>query len=607
MTAEQFSRQLREFQGRWAAGGPQMPLDEAYEALGTTMEELTVAEEELRQQYDELLRTRLALEEEHQRYRDLFELAPDIYLVSDLAGVILEANDAACAALNIHNRFLVGKPLTMFVPEEGRSAFRSELGRLKSEAGAHRLRLRLRLRPRRGEAFRADASVAVVTDWRGEATGLRWLIRDVSALEQAEEGLRELNATLERRVLERTEQLEAELREKERLLIGAHAVASGSEAMGQGFLALIHEVDAIIWKANATTGRFTFVSRQAETLLGYPTALWLDDPGFWTARIHPDDREYATAQRRRSLAEGRDQEIEYRLVAVDGRAIWFREGVRVVESSNGQPRELRGLMVNISRRKKVERQLFTAKGELTGQLQDMTYLHELTARLLSARGTQALMEEIVGAAATILGAERVMLWLRDPARDEFSAVTNLGLDAFLAHVGRVPIDSGACGLAAREGRSVVIEDMATDPIVASYRQAALNDGLRALLAVPLRTRDGVRGVVSIVFAEPHRPPARQIRMVELYAGLAAEVLDHARHLDEGQDASPPPGGPSAGLPPDLHDPLSILHDALSAARRHDFAALSRARDAIHRHLEPLTRLVESLIESTRPPTPGVDG
>jgi PAS domain-containing protein len=48
-------------------------------------------------------------------YQDLFELAPDIYLVTDLAGVIREANAAAAALLNIRPQFLAGKPLRSVV------------------------------------------------------------------------------------------------------------------------------------------------------------------------------------------------------------------------------------------------------------------------------------------------------------------------------------------------------------------------------------------------------------------------------------------------------------------------------------------------------------
>src|SRR5918996_1822804 len=70
------------------------------EQLQNALEELRVAEEELHQQYDELLSTQAELAAEHQRYLDLFELAPCGYLVTDQTGVIRKANQTAVALLN---------------------------------------------------------------------------------------------------------------------------------------------------------------------------------------------------------------------------------------------------------------------------------------------------------------------------------------------------------------------------------------------------------------------------------------------------------------------------------------------------------------------------
>jgi len=61
------------------------------------------------------LAAREALETERQRYRDLFEFAPDGYLVTDADGTIQEANQAAALLLGVRQDFLGGKPLVVFV------------------------------------------------------------------------------------------------------------------------------------------------------------------------------------------------------------------------------------------------------------------------------------------------------------------------------------------------------------------------------------------------------------------------------------------------------------------------------------------------------------
>src|SRR4029077_138880 len=53
---------------------------------------------------------------------------------------------------------------------------------------------------------------------------------------------------------------------------------------------------------------------------------------------------------------GQDQSLEYRVSAPDGRTIWIRDMVHVVRSAQG-PRQLRGLMIDITERKRAEQAL----------------------------------------------------------------------------------------------------------------------------------------------------------------------------------------------------------------------------------------------------------
>lgn len=162
-------------------------LVQAFEELRTALEELRVAEEELRQQNEQLAIARQQVEVERLRYEELFEFAPDGYLVTDTNGKILEANRAAATVLNIPKNFLIGKVLTNFIPEEERRAFRSQLIRLHE---IERMQdWEIRLQPRRGDIFDASLNVTTITDKQGKPLGWRWLVRDITARKQAEEKL----------------------------------------------------------------------------------------------------------------------------------------------------------------------------------------------------------------------------------------------------------------------------------------------------------------------------------------------------------------------------------------------------------------------------------
>src|SRR5207249_3657221 len=158
----------------------------------------------------------VALEEERFHYADLFEFAPDGYLVTDRFGTIREANTAASNLLRAPTEFLVGKPLIVFVDEPLRSGFRSRL--LQLDGAMERAEWDVRLRPRvhQGTAFDATVTAAVTRDREGSPSGVRWLIRDVTARKRGEEQIRSTNVLLEHRIAERTVELEKTVDELQR-------------------------------------------------------------------------------------------------------------------------------------------------------------------------------------------------------------------------------------------------------------------------------------------------------------------------------------------------------------------------------------------------------
>ena len=76
-------------------------LSEVFQDLQITLEELQVADEELRQQNEELAMARQIAEVERQRYQELFDFAPDAYLVTDTALIVQAANHAAATLLAV--------------------------------------------------------------------------------------------------------------------------------------------------------------------------------------------------------------------------------------------------------------------------------------------------------------------------------------------------------------------------------------------------------------------------------------------------------------------------------------------------------------------------
>ena len=162
---------------------------EAVEELSVNLEEFQVASEELRQQNEELAMARHHAETERQRYLELFDFAPEGYVVTDLDGTIQEANRAASSLFSVSQDFLPGKPLIVFVPEEHLMAFRTQLARFPA---LERLEdWEIPLRPRDGKPFPAAMTITTVPGSGGKPPSLRWMIHDISERKRIDEERRQ--------------------------------------------------------------------------------------------------------------------------------------------------------------------------------------------------------------------------------------------------------------------------------------------------------------------------------------------------------------------------------------------------------------------------------
>jgi PAS domain S-box-containing protein len=178
-----------------------------------------------------------------------------------------------------------------------------------------------------------------------------------------------------------------------------------AEAAEKRFEYLVNSVNGIVWEADATCLRFLFVSRQAERVLGYPVKRWLSEPTFWQDHLHPEDRGWAVQFFLNATFEKGSHDIQYRMLAADGRVVWLRDVVSVVVENDRAVR-LMGVMVDITRRKRTEEALRQAEADLAHATR-VTTLGELTASL-----AHEIKQPI---SAAITDANTCMRWLtREP-------------------------------------------------------------------------------------------------------------------------------------------------------------------------------------------------
>lgn len=112
-------------------------------------------------------------------------------------------------------------------------------------------------------------------------------------------------------------------------------------------------VKAILWRAHPDTLEFTSVSEEAEEILGYWTERWKHETCFWRKHTHPDDWEMLRRHCSQVLNDGESRRFDFRMLAADGRELWFHLSVHTNRLPWGAT-ELSGVMVDITDRKRVE-------------------------------------------------------------------------------------------------------------------------------------------------------------------------------------------------------------------------------------------------------------
>jgi PAS domain S-box-containing protein len=84
--------------------------------------------------------------------------------------------------------------------------------------------------------------------------------------------------------------------------------------------------------------------------------------------------------------------------------------------------------------------------------------------------------------------------------------------------------AGSCGTAAYRGEPVIVEDIATDPLWAEYRDLALPHSLRACWSTPVSSQGKVIATFAMYYREPRRPTLREQEIIDQITHLASVAI-----------------------------------------------------------------------------------
>jgi len=124
------------------------------------------------------------------------------------------------------------------------------------------------------------------------------------------------------------------------------------------YRALVEQIPAVVFMAYLDRGiGEAYVSPQIEAALGFSQEEWLEDPVRWYSHIHPDDKQRWSTEAADMFLTGKPLRSAYRVVARDGRVIWFHCEAKMIRKPDGEPWFIHGVGFDITDLKRTEEAL----------------------------------------------------------------------------------------------------------------------------------------------------------------------------------------------------------------------------------------------------------
>jgi PAS domain S-box-containing protein len=272
----------------------------------------------------------------------------------------------------------------------------------------------------------------------------------------------------------------------------------------------------------APDGRFLRVNAALCEIVGYPEEELVGRT--FQSITHPDDLSSNMREVQQMLVGNRSSiQIDKRYVHKDGHAVWVLTTSALLRDAQGGPAVLVTQIQDMTEKKRAEEHL---RLEAERMAEIIATQHAVATAGLEL---DAIISLIAGRAQALTGGEGAFIAF--PEGDEI--VYRAGTGTMADHPGfRLKLDRSLIGWTQRTGKIARCDDTATDVRIDASSSRSL--GIRSLIAVPLHNDRGASGVLEVCSSRPQAFDDRDVRTLELMAGLLAAVLSHASEFSEQQ-------------------------------------------------------------------------
>jgi PAS domain S-box-containing protein len=273
-----------------------------------------------------------------------------------------------------------------------------------------------------------------------------------------------------------------------------------------------HEPGAITWSWNVATGEVKWGEGIEEALFGLPAGGFERTFEAYLALVHPDDRAYFHAVIERTLAGADEYVMSHRVIWPDGSTRWIDGRGRLTRDAEGRPLLLTGIAWTQAARNAAEARL--------GHLRRVQAVAGAVSKeLLRVTHDDDVFQRACGIA--VEHGDFSFAWIGIVSADgQLRPVAHAGTDAgYLEELEGV---DHPCILqrALREGKPIIVNDIAATTAEAPWREPAVARSYRACGVFPLRRSGAVIGVLVIYATETSRFDSDQN---ELLQGLVDDI------------------------------------------------------------------------------------
>ncbi|HEY1140834.1 MAG TPA: ATP-binding protein, partial [Lysobacter sp.] len=248
--------------------------------------------------------------------------------------------------------------------------------------------------------------------------------------------------------------------------------------------------------------------------------------------------------------------------------------------------------------------LQSGEARLAAELADARTLHEVSVELVAEDDVSVIYRKIIDAACVIMHSQFASLQMRHGSRLQLLAHHGFTPRAIEAWRWLDASSSTSCGQALDTGRRVIYADVRAvpDELGVEHLEQYRETGIVAIQTTPLKSRSGrVVGMLSTHWAHPHHPSEHELRLLDILARLAADLIERRQTDWELRESDRRKDEFLAMLGHELRNPLAPLRNALHILRMEGTAGSddNALYDMMDRQLTQLVRLVDDLLEVSR--------